>query len=179
MCSNRIDIFPEKSEYVITEREKQRLRRYTTMKKDELKRDYDRFEELKKAYDEAKNTDDENGMKTAKAAYKELLDSVHEKGEEYCFMSRLYNEMRERGNKCIDISEPYQYEDAGKLIGRLKDFGFECFTFSSTWSGALETAWEFTQSGCTMDGMVEISGSSKAIMSDDYEKVHAFLFKLN
>lgn len=55
----------------------------------------------------------------------------------------------------------------------------EAFTFSSTWSSAVETAWLFQKAGCTLAGLIEINSQHKAIMSDEYEKAHGYLFKLN
>lgn len=147
------------------------------MKKDELTKDYEKFESLKAGYDEAKATNSEVGMEKAKADYQELLASVRAKGETYSKMMRLFSDMKERGNDCIDFADPYL--DERKLVETLKDYGFGCFTLSSTWSGAVENAWNFQKAGCTLEGMIEINGTSKEFMSNDYEKVHAFLFKLN
>lgn len=59
-----------------------------------------------------------------------------------------------------------------------KAYGIEKFTFSSSWSSAVETAWLFTQNGCRLERIVEINGSHKAFMSDEYEKAHGYLFSI-
>ena len=46
------------------------------------------------------------------------------------------------------------------------------------WS-AYETAWLFQKAGCTLAGLIEINSQHKAFMSDEYEKTHGYLFKLN
>lgn len=43
---------------------------------------------------------------------------------------------------------------------------------------AIQVAWAFTQMGCTLEGMIEIYGSGRKFMSNEYEKVPAFLFSL-
>lgn len=149
------------------------------MKKDELAQDYAKYEALQKAYDEAKAAGDDAGMKAAKGGYRSMTETINEKGKTYNFMYRLYEDMRKRGNDCIDISEPYEYEDAAGLASTLKDFGFDRFTFSSAWSGAAESAWLFQQSGCCLEGMVEITGKNRDFVSGAYEKAHAFLFRID
>ena len=65
------------------------------------------------------------------------------------------------------------------LVACMKKYGIEAFTFSSTWSSAVETAWLFQKAGCTLSGLIEINSQHKAFMSDEYEKAHGYLFKLN
>lgn len=38
-------------------------------------------------------------------------------------------------------------EDEAGMIGALRENGVSHFTFSSGWSGAVDTAWLFTQNG--------------------------------
>ena len=76
---------------------------------------------------------------------------------------------------CANITD----EEVSELVARMKDYGIEAFTFSSTWSSAVETAWLFQQAGCTLAGLVEINSQYKAFMSNEYEKVHGYLFKLS
>ena len=60
----------------------------------------------------------------------------------------------------------------------MREYGIEAFTFSPSWTNALESAWLFTQNGCTMEGIVEINDRCKAILSDEYEKRHALMFRV-
>ena len=60
----------------------------------------------------------------------------------------------------------------------MREYGIEAFAFSSSWTQALESAWLFTQNGCTLEGMVEINDRCKAILSDEYEKRHALMFRV-
>ena len=70
-------------------------------------------------------------------------------------------------------------EDVPNMIKTLRALGFRKFTFSSSWSSAVETAWLFTKNGCLLEGMVEINSKHKDFETDEYEKIHAYLFNLN
>ena len=52
------------------------------------------------------------------------------------------------------------------------------FTFSSTWSSAVETAWLFVQNGCKLEGLVQINGTCQAFMREEYERVPAYVFSI-
>ena len=52
------------------------------------------------------------------------------------------------------------------------------FTFSSTWSSAIQVSWAFTQLGCTLKGMTEVHGTKRDFQTGEYEKVPAFIFSL-
>ena len=88
------------------------------------------------------------------------------------------SEAQERGNAYIDLNDTIWDDQVPALIGNLREYGIEKFTFSSTWSSAVETAWLFTQNGCRLEGLVEINGRHKAFMSDEYEKAHGYLFSI-
>lgn len=64
------------------------------------------------------------------------------------------------------------------LIECLRKNGVSEFTFSSGWSGAIESVWFFQQNGCTLAGMIEVNGDCLPL-SKEHEKMPAFLFKLN
>ena len=70
------------------------------------------------------------------------------------------------------------YQEPEKILKTFREFGVTEFTFSSSWSSAIQVVWAFTQMGCTLKGMIEIYGSGRKIMSKEYEKVPAFLFSL-
>lgn len=53
------------------------------------------------------------------------------------------------------------------------------FTFSSSWSSAIQVAWQFTQLGCTLKGMTEIYGSGQKFMSNEYERIPAYVFEIH
>ena len=97
-------------------------------------------------------------------------------GEAFGDMMRLYSDMKKHGNSHLDLSGTYQEPE--KILKTFREFGVTEFTFSSSWSSAIQVAWAFTQMGCTLKGMTEINGSGRKFMSKEYEKVPAFLFSL-
>jgi len=154
-------------------------RKEKAMKKDELEQEYEAFVNIKAAYADAKEARNADEVEKTNAAYETLLASVRAKGSDYSRISRLYNDSRERGNEYIDLSEPYQYEDAEKLLTLLRDYGFDHVTMSSGWTSAVETAWQLCKLGCTIEGMVEINGTSRDYFNGNrYERVPAYLFGL-
>ena len=105
------------------------------------------------------------------------MDSIEAKGLDYAKIFRFYSEAKERGNERIDLSDVVWDKDVEGLMRSFKVLGIEEFTFSSTWSSAVKTAWLFTQHGFHLAGILEINSQHKAILSDEYEKVPAYLFK--
>lgn len=136
---------------------------------------YTQIAELKKAYDAAK---DEDGREKARAAYHDLLKPLEELGSAAGRLWREYETSRDNGNGLLDISEVVWEKDAENLISCMRSIGIEQFTFSSTWSSAVETAWFFKQNGCELEGLVEINGSMK-FFEGKREKKHAYLFRVN
>ena len=140
---------------------------------------YQQIEELKARFQTAKAADDVEGMEKARAERKALGEAIEAKGATFAWMYNFYESARQRGNEHIDISECYDYRDEAALIASFRECGIETFTFSSGWSSAVESAWKFTQNGCTLMGMVEINSQTKTWDGDGYEKRHAYLFKVN
>ncbi len=137
---------------------------------------YAQVQEAKKSYDTA--TTDE-----AKAAtftlYHEVLDPIKALGAAACRIWREYEISRNSGNIYLDINDVVWDKDVDELIACMKENGIEHFTFSSTWSSAVETAWLFQKAGCRLEGLIEINSQHKDFMSDEHEKAHAYLFGLN
>ena len=77
-------------------------------------------------------------------------------------------------SECLDIKDCADNEKGVEdLITCMRNLGFTEFTFSSTWSGAVETAWLFQKAGCILAGLVEIDGPK------NFEKAHGYLFRVN
>ena len=131
-----------------------------------IERFYGRNEELERTFAAAEKAGDAAAMDACQDAYQDLLQEVRAEGEAFGDMMRLYSDMKKHGNSHLDLSGTYQ------------EFGVTEFTFSSSWSSAIQVAWAFTQMGCTLKGMTEINGSGRKFMSKEYEKVPAFLFSL-
>ncbi|WP_278675972.1 hypothetical protein [Acidaminococcus fermentans] len=145
-------------------------------KMDMIERFYGRNEELERTFAAAEKAGDAAAMDACQDAYQDLLQEVRAEGEAFGDMMRLYSDMKKHGNSHLDLSGTYQEPE--KILKTFREFGVTEFTFSSSWSSAIQVAWAFTQMGCTLKGMIEIYGSGRKIMSKEYEKVPAFLFSL-
>ena len=141
-----------------------------------LERFYQRHEELERKFDAAEKAGDTKAMDACQDSHQNLLQEVRVEGEAFGDMMRIYSEMKQQGNSRLDLSGTYRKPE--EIIRIFRDFGVKEFTFSSTWSSAIQVSWAFTQLGCTLEGMIEIYGSGRKFMSNEYEKVSAFLFSL-
>lgn len=135
---------------------------------------YRRIEELKARFDTA----DEQEKENLRAEYNEVMKEIKEKGSIAMRIWREYKTALENGNNRLDLNDCIWDKDVKALIDCMRENGIAEFTFSSGWSGAVETAWLFQQNGCTLAGLVEINGAEKTF-STEHEKLHAYLFKVN
>ena len=71
-----------------------------------------------------------------------------------------------------------QDDKVAGLIENLRNLGIEHFTFSSTWSSAVETAWLFKENGCELEGLVQINSRYTSFRKNEYEKAAAYLFRV-
>ena len=128
-----------------------------------LERFYERHEELERKFDAAEKAGDTKAMDACQDSHQDLLQEVRV-------------EMKQQGNSRIDLSGIYRKPE--EVIRIFREFGVAEFTFSSTWSSAIQVSWAFTQMGCTLKGMTEVHGSKRDFQTGEYEKVPAFLFSL-
>ena len=145
------------------------------MKKNIFEETYAQVQELKKAYAAAT---DEAGKEKARAGHHALMERIEALGATVCRIWREYETARENGNTRLDISEVVWDKDVESLITCMRENGISEFTFSSTWSSAVETAWLFAQNGCELGGLVEVNGSMNHF-AGEHEKKHGYLFKVN
>ena len=143
-----------------------------------LEQDYILEKEIKDAYHAAKADNDEQGVEEARKRHGEHLIALAKQGDDYRMLFDLYESMKERGNEQIDIDEPYLYRDIDRLLSILRENEIEQFTFSSTWSSAVKTAWELTQKGCTLEGMTEINSKFTDLFRGGYERIPAYVFRI-
>ena len=141
-----------------------------------LVRFYERHEELERKLDAAENDGNTRAIEACQKGHQELLEEVRAEGEAFGDMMRLYSEMKQQGNSRLDLSGTYRKPE--EVIRIFRDFGVTEFTFSSTWSSAIQTSWAFTQLGCTLKGMTEVHGTKRDFQTGEYEKVPAVLFSL-
>ena len=110
------------------------------------------MQQIKARYDAAEKQNNTEGMEAARKSYQQLSERIEKRGASYVKVYRLYEEAAERGNEYIDLNDVIWDKDVADLIQSLRENGVEHFTFSSTWSSAVEVAWLFTQNGCTLEG---------------------------
>lgn len=137
---------------------------------------YRGIQEAKRAYAAATNTAEQDA---ARAIYKQATAKLDSLSSIEQRIWNAYETAKDCGNEYIDLNDTIRDDAVAGLVACMKKYGIEAFTFSSTWSSAVETAWLFQKAGCTLAGLIEINSQHKAFMSDDYEKVHGYLFKLN
>ncbi len=143
------------------------------MKNNTFAEDYRTFKTYEAEYEAAEN---EDGKEAARKKVRELYDGMD---DEYYRMFTSYKDAKDRGNEYIDISDNIWDENVKGLIDNLREYGIDHFTFSSGWSSAVDTAWLFLQNGCVLEGLVEINSQYKSFGSDEYDKAHGYLFKVN
>lgn len=138
---------------------------------------YQQHKDLKARFEAAKAQADNAGMEQARADHRTFRDAIDANGSDFAILYGLYQDAMDAGNEYIDICEVYQYSNEAALIANFREYGITAFTFSSGWSSAIKSAWEFTQHGCTLQGMVQIN-SGYTDYNDEPEKRSAFLFKV-
>ena len=134
--------------------------------------------ELKTRYQKAKAANDAEAMDQVRTERNALDATVEAKGADFARLYDLYESNRERGNEHIDLCECYDYRDEAALIANFRKYGITAFTFSTSYSSAVKSAWAFLQNGCELAGMAEINSRCKRWDSDEYEKAPAYLFKV-
>lgn len=143
-----------------------------------MKKYYEQLRAIKDAYDVADDLEDEGGKEVARTQHREWKEKVISEGEDFWRVFKMYEDAKDRGNEYIDLHDVIWDRDVPALIERLRKAGIDKFTFSSTWSSAVETAWLFVQNGCKLEGLTEIYGTCTAFMSDEYERVPAYVFSI-
>lgn len=136
---------------------------------------YRGIQEAKKAYATATNTTEQD---VARAIYKQATAKLDGLSSTEQHIWSAYKTAKDCGNEYIDLNDTIRDDEVEGLVACMKKYGIEAFTFSSTWSSAVETAWLFQKAGCTLAGLIEINSQHKAFMSDEYEKAHGYLFKV-
>ena len=137
---------------------------------------YRGIQDAKKVYAVATSEAEQDA---ARAIYKQATAKLDGLSNTEQRIWSAYETAKDCGNEYLDLNDTIRDDEAEGLVACMKKYGIEAFTFSSTWSSAVETAWLFQKAGCTLAGLIEINSQHKAFMSDEYEKAHGYLFKLN
>lgn len=136
---------------------------------------YNKIEELKTKLGTATTEQEQESLRVE---YRTVKKALEEKGVVAMRIWREYEKALKNGNDRLDLSDCIWDKDVKDLSDCIRENGITEFTFSSGWSGAVDTAWLFQQNGCTLAGLVEINGAEKPF-SEEHEKLHAYLFKVN
>lgn len=136
---------------------------------------YNKIEELKTKIGTATTEQEQESLRVE---YRTVKKALEEKGVVAMRIWREYEKALKNGNDRLDLSDCIWDKDVKDLRDCIRENGITEFTFSSGWSGAVDTAWLFQQNGCTLAGLVEINGAEKPF-SGEHEKLHAYLFKVN
>ena len=144
------------------------------MKSNIFETTYAKVQALHKAYQAA----DDAGKTAIRDSYNALMKEIEALGAAACRIWRDYEISRDCGNEYLDINDVVWDKDVESLVFCMREHAIEKFTVSSSWSSAVETAWLFQKAGCKLEGLVEITSQHKAIMSNEYEKAHGYLFSI-
>lgn len=140
---------------------------------------YKRDREIHEAFQAGKKAEDYEACDAAREKHLAWEAEIEAKGKEFCWAYRLFEDQQERGNAYIDLHDTMQDAHIPVYIETLRKLGFKNFTFSSTWSSAVETAWIFTTCGCSLMGLIEINSQYKDFKGEGYEKAHGYLFSID
>lgn len=117
---------------------------------------YSRLEdEIIRTYREAK---DEETRDAARMLMKEHQNKMFEwETLDFYEVYRAYREAAEDGNEFPDFNSAFNSEKIKSYVRIMKENGIKQFTYSSTWTNAIQGAWDFEQAGAKLEGLVEIS----------------------
>ncbi len=164
----------DKSEYVynLERGNKKILSEVTIMKTNKFEKLYARMQELKKLYNEGEK-------EKAQQSYSKLKETIKNEENGFRIIWTMYEKARDNQNLYIDFNEVIWDNEVESIIKTLRDNGIEKFTFSSTWSSAVKTAWLFKENGCTLEGLTEVNEGYEDFITGKMKKTPAYLFKLN
>lgn len=164
----------DKSEYVynLERGNKKILSEVTIMKTNKFEKLYARMQELKKLYNEGEK-------EKAQQSYSKLKETIKNEEKGFRIIWTMYEKARDNQNMYIDFNDVIWDNEVPSIIQTLRDNGIEKFTFSSTWSSAVKTAWLFKENGCTLEGLTEVNEGYEDFITGEMKKTPAYLFKLN
>ena len=114
---------------------------------------YNRQQELSKAY---KATPTQETAEYCKTEMDAIWKEITSKGIAFTAIFNYYADSLSNGNKYLDIGRDVIWEkDVPAFLSVMRMEGIKHFTFSSSWSSAIEIAWRFQQHGCTLEGLTE------------------------
>lgn len=140
--------------------------------------EYEKAKEIRRNFGKARKENNEAEMQAAIIANNEHKKEIEKKGKKYNDIYKLYEAGRERGNIYIDLDANYTEAKIEEIIKNFREYEIEFFTFSSSWSGANETAWAIRKSGCRLKDIIEINSKHDNGSGDGYDKTYGYLFQI-
>lgn len=132
---------------------------------------YNRQQELSKTY---KATPTRETAEYCKTEMDAIWKEITSKGIAFTAIFNYYADSLSNGNKYLDIGRDVIWEkDVPAFLSVMRMEGIKHFTFSSSWSSAIEIAWRFQQHGCTLEGLTEV------YKNKEENKSPALLFTIN
>ena len=131
------------------------------------------------AYKTAKTATDDQEKKEARETFRKIEADVNAAGGVYkTVFALIFNQIR-TGNTYVDISEPFIYSGhEEELIDAFREYGILYFSFSSQWSNAGRSAFEFTKKGATVEDLIEVYTGQESFYGQK-EITPAYIFKVN
>ena len=136
---------------------------------------YRKIQMAKSAY---KNATTDAEREEARKAFESVTNSVDNKSPYLIRLMTEYEISRDSGTEMLNIRFSPHENQIEEFIKLMKGNGINEFTFSATWSSSIETAWAFQEAGYKLQGIVEIYDEYKEPFSNDYQKTHAYLFRV-
>ena len=119
---------------------------------------YSRLEdEIIRTYKEA---EDEETRDAARMLMKEHRNKMLEwESLDFFEVYLAYRSIFEDGNEFPDFSSAFNSEKTSSYVRIMKENGIKHFTYSSTWTNAVQGALNFKQAGAKMEELVEVNTS--------------------
>lgn len=115
---------------------------------------YQENRRIRAAYQKAKAEDDQAGMDRAREDMAGWKEQWKREPKPFGEIYMQYEDSRDNGNEILNIGD--YIRNVGEWIEFLKENGIRKFSFSSSWSGAIQNAWELQENGCRLVGMANV-----------------------
>ena len=116
-------------------------------------------------------------------------DEIAEKKDDAAFkqisadLYWAYHTSKQLGSDDLVLDDVKWTKEVAPIVKECREYGIKQIAFTSTWSGAINTIWEFVQNGCTVEGMREVTIDRQTIDPKTnqiiQEKAPAFIIKIN
>ena len=140
-----------------------------------FERNYQEEARIEKAFKEAVDKGNRVAIKKAVEAQNFLRKEIQSEGEIFTAIYLEYKRARDNGNE--ELNFRHNVKKAGEYLECLKKNGIERFTFSESFGGNLDGAWEWQEAGCRVIGLTKIQGE-KIPFSEEHKKMAALIFTI-